>query len=522
MSTLLKDAESSAAAALADPAWVAAATDAYCELSCALLRRCLTGGGGTCAESARTRAWDVLHEGAYDLVPPAARSVHMLATCLQVAHMLHDSGSSAVPVPLSVSVSAAVEASRLLDVALMLCSPTEPLRGLAFSLLQAATATAAHTHARSEGGAWGGGDSGESVPSEWPDIASCESSSSCSSGSSSVPRVHCPSVLAFQSRYFSPQQPVVITGAMSGWRALTAWRSPAYLLSAAGARTVPVELGAHYMADAWSQRLMSLRTFITTYILKQQLAQDGRAGAGAGAGAGAVAHGEQVELRGSLTAPLTSGPVAPAAAAAAAVADGDGGGDGEPAAKRRRVGAGVGVGEDVGGSASGISSSGGRGGGEAQVAYLAQHPLFDQCPSLAADIITPDYCCCSCSDGDGDGSGVVEVNAWLGPAGTVSCLHYDEPHNLLCQVVGRKRIRLYAPGCSAGLYPVTEGLLRNTSQVDVEAAWDAAAAAAFPLFPQQPYVECELGPGEMLYIPPRWWHHVRSLSTSFSVSFWWR
>ena len=27
--------------------------------------------------------------------------------------------------------------------------------------------------------------------------------------------------------------------------------------------------------------------------------------------------------------------------------------------------------------------------------------------------------------------------------------------------------------------------------------------------------------GDMLYIPPKWWHHVRSLDVSFSVSFWW-
>ena len=31
-----------------------------------------------------------------------------------------------------------------------------------------------------------------------------------------------------------------------------------------------------------------------------------------------------------------------------------------------------------------------------------------------------------------------------------------------------------------------------------------------------------LQPGEMLYIPPRWWHYVKSLSVSFSVSFWWK
>uniref|UniRef100_A0A2P2L7T1 Transcription factor n=2 Tax=Rhizophora mucronata TaxID=61149 RepID=A0A2P2L7T1_RHIMU len=34
-------------------------------------------------------------------------------------------------------------------------------------------------------------------------------------------------------------------------------------------------------------------------------------------------------------------------------------------------------------------------------------------------------------------------------------------------------------------------------------------------------MDCILEEGEMLYIPPRWWHYVRSLTTSFSVSFWW-
>jgi lysine-specific demethylase 8 len=46
--------------------------------------------------------------------------------------------------------------------------------------------------------------------------------------------------------------------------------------------------------------------------------------------------------------------------------------------------------------------------------------------------------------------------------------------------------------------------------------------ARFPLFGSAPYFELTLHAGDMLYIPPRWWHYLRSLSTSFSVSFWWR
>eukprot|EP00041_Stephanoeca_diplocostata_P024494 m.622099 g.622099 ORF g.622099 m.622099 type:complete len:206 (+) comp22542_c0_seq2:1370-1987(+) len=145
--------------------------------------------------------------------------------------------------------------------------------------------------------------------------------------------------------------------------------------------------------------------------------------------------------------------------------------------------------------------------------YLAQHELFDQIPALANDITIPDYCCI------GEEAEIRQTNAWLGPTGTVSPLHHDPYRNLLCQVVGRKRVRLYAPHHSAALYPYQDTLLCNTSQVDLE----NPDYASFPSFADAPPpLDCILGPGDMLYIPPKWWHHVRSLTSSFSVSFWWQ
>jgi lysine-specific demethylase 8 len=35
------------------------------------------------------------------------------------------------------------------------------------------------------------------------------------------------------------------------------------------------------------------------------------------------------------------------------------------------------------------------------------------------------------------------------------------------------------------------------------------------------YLDCVLEEGEVLYIPVGWWHYVRGMSVSFSVSFWW-
>ncbi|KAL9010072.1 MAG: hypothetical protein Q9173_004948 [Seirophora scorigena] len=172
--------------------------------------------------------------------------------------------------------------------------------------------------------------------------------------------------------------------------------------------------------------------------------------------------------------------------------------------------------------------------------YLAQHDLFAQIPSLRNDIAVPDYCYtepppmkAAVKDAGFSNADVAAplpqldeplLNAWFGPAGTVSPLHTDPYHNILCQVVGKKYVRLYSPEQTDKLYPKgVEGGgvdMSNTSEVDAEASADELDAE-FPLFRQAEYVETILGEGECLYIPVGWWHYVRSLSVSFSVSFWW-
>ncbi|KAI4481546.1 hypothetical protein M0802_013957 [Mischocyttarus mexicanus] len=150
-----------------------------------------------------------------------------------------------------------------------------------------------------------------------------------------------------------------------------------------------------------------------------------------------------------------------------------------------------------------------------KVGYLAQHQLFDQIPELQNDIVIPDYC--SFSDKEDVEAELPDINAWFGPAGTVSPLHFDIKNNLLCQVFGYKRIFLYNPSDSINLYPYDTKLLNNTAQVDPL----KPDYSKWPNFKKAKGFMCYLGPGEMLYIPPKWWHHVTALTTSFSVSFWW-
>ena len=170
----------------------------------------------------------------------------------------------------------------------------------------------------------------------------------------------------------------------------------------------------------------------------------------------------------------------------------------------------------------------------ANIGYLAQHDLLRQIPLLRADICIPDFCFIKPPIPAPEtplGQRALQpelneplLNVWIGPGGTVSPLHTDPYHNLLCQVVGKKYVRLYSPFETAKLYPkgVETGDIdmSNTSEVDVEADGEEKDQR-FPLFRKAAYMDTILSEGESLYIPVGWWHYVRSLTMSISVSFWW-
>nr|WP_225785179.1 cupin-like domain-containing protein [Xenophilus sp. Marseille-Q4582] len=100
---------------------------------------------------------------------------------------------------------------------------------------------------------------------------------------------------------------------------------------------------------------------------------------------------------------------------------------------------------------------------------------------------------------------------WIGPAGTITPTHHDLTNNFMAQVLGRKRVRLVDSLQAARIY----NTLHVYSDVDLE----NIDYARFPAMRDVTVLECDLAPGELLFIPVGWWHHVRGLDISVTVTF---
>jgi lysine-specific demethylase 8 len=118
------------------------------------------------------------------------------------------------------------------------------------------------------------------------------------------------------------------------------------------------------------------------------------------------------------------------------------------------------------------------------------------------------------------------IGFWLSARGVLSWLHYDNdglPH-LNAQVKGRKRVVLYPPGQAALLYPFLYtgdegGTYSQFSQVDVE----EPDLRRFPAFARAQRFAGMLEEGDMLFIPPLWYHSFRHLDPiNINVNFSWR
>ncbi|KAL5130115.1 Lysine-specific demethylase JMJ30 [Glycine soja] len=429
----------------------------YAYVSMAVLA---SGGDIRAAEAAREMAWEQLHSGPWHSVLPVWRDAYSMA-CLHVARHHYGNGEF-------------LDALRVLDLGIIMGGT------LLRKDLDSAIEKVSEQTRRSVRVSDLGNSEHRLVDREFDMAEVLQLLPVKSLSTKLVVKKSALSLEKFLKDHYLSGCPVIISDCMSHWPAKMKWNDEDYLLRVAGDRTVPVEVGKNYLCTEWKQELITFSEFL------QRIKSDS-------------------------------------------------------------------------------CSPGGP-------TYLAQHPLFDQINELRKDIFIPDYC----FTGGGE---LRSLNAWFGPAGTVTPLHHDPHHNILAQVtqlyrtglsfttsinspppphtknsfyvplavsycphllstvtptfcspitepiagmallvvVGKKYIRLYSSSLSEELSPHSGTMLHNSSQVDL----DDMDEKKFPKVQDLEFVDCILEEGEMLYIPPKWWHYVRSLTTSFSVSFWW-
>lgn len=102
-----------------------------------------------------------------------------------------------------------------------------------------------------------------------------------------------------------------------------------------------------------------------------------------------------------------------------------------------------------------------------------------------------------------------------GRGGTFPVLHYDHGglHAFLMQIYGRKRYVLYPPDQTPYMYPTKEK--PNLSMVNSVFEPDLNR---FPLFAKAVPTTFELAAGEMMFLPSGWWHTVKMLTPSITLS----
>ena len=118
-------------------------------------------------------------------------------------------------------------------------------------------------------------------------------------------------------------------------------------------------------------------------------------------------------------------------------------------------------------------------------------------------------------------SSAAPARLWLGNAITTPA-HVDESHNLACVVGGERRFLLYPPEAVSHLSvgPLGQGPAGTPiTLVDPDATPTAPGQREAHALAR----EALLGPGDAIYIPPLWWHHVASQRPlNLLINFWWR
>ena len=114
------------------------------------------------------------------------------------------------------------------------------------------------------------------------------------------------------------------------------------------------------------------------------------------------------------------------------------------------------------------------------------------------------------------------MSIWIGNR-TTATAHYDMSHNLAVCVAGHRRFTLFPPEQIFNLYP---GPLEPTPGGQVVSLVDFTAPdyVRFPKFREAEAAGmiADMEPGDVLFYPALWWHHVEALDPfNILINYWW-
>lgn len=117
----------------------------------------------------------------------------------------------------------------------------------------------------------------------------------------------------------------------------------------------------------------------------------------------------------------------------------------------------------------------------------------------------------------------IQPRLWIGNRVTTPA-HFDAFHNIAVAVCGRRRFTLFAPEQVENLYIGPLDFAPTGAAISM-ARLDRPDDPRFPRLRQalDHALTADLQPGDAIYIPPLWWHHVESLEAlNALVNYWWK
>jgi hypothetical protein len=157
------------------------------------------------------------------------------------------------------------------------------------------------------------------------------------------------------------------------------------------------------------------------------------------------------------------------------------------------------------------------------IEQLARYSQFAEAPAVAVQSALVD----ACLPRFGQENRLPGIDArpriWIGN-GIVTPAHFDESENVACVVAGRRRFTLFAPEQVGNLYVGPLDFAPTPTPISM-VDFDAPDLARYPRFADalDAALTADLAPGDAIYIPPLWWHHVRSTGPlNVLVNYWWR